>query len=202
METKYIIYGIIVLVVLFVIVYIKACIDEKKGIDSEEKKQINDIIQKTVPDAESFTPAYAHWKITNYTGGGRTSINTTTRYWYYAIAFKTSMLYVIPLSFDGGDISYGEPMCLTKENVGIVDSDSYAWATFYDLEKKEILTLTVSPSNLKGDKYEPVNIQQKEAAEAFGVFIKEFMAEVNAYHNVPVKEKNGRPIGKSINIKK
>lgn len=192
METKYIIYAIILFVAAFIILYIKSCIDEKKGIDSEEKKQINDIIQKTVPDAQSFTSAYARWHITSYTGGGRTSINTTTRYWYYAIAFKTSILYVIPLSFDGGDISYGEPMCLTKENLGMIDSD--VWAAFYDLEKKEILTLTVYPSNLKNGKYEPVNIQQKEAAEAFGVFIKEFMAEVNTYRNVPVKAKNGRPI--------
>lgn len=194
MEPKYIIYGIIVLVVLFVIGYIKACIDEKKGVDSEEKQQINDIIRKVVPNAEDFTPAYAHWQVTNYTGGGRTSINTTTRYWYYAIAFKTGMIYIVPLSFDGGDISYGEPMCFTKENLGMVDSDT--WATFYDLEKKEILTLAVYSSNLKGDKYEPVNIQQKDAAEAFQIFIKEFMAEVNTYHNVPVKEKNGRPIKK------
>lgn len=195
METKYIIYIVIFFIVAFIILYIKSCIDEKKGIDSEEKRQIKDIIQKVVPDAESFTPAYAHWQITNYTGGGRT-IRTTTRYWYYAIAFKTGMLYVIPLSFDGGDISYGEPMCLTKENLGMIDSDSNVWATFYDLEKKEILTLVVSPSNLKSGKYEPVNIQQKEAAESFGVFIKEFMTEVNTYRNVPVKAKNGRPIKK------
>lgn len=194
METKYIIYIVIFFVIAFIILYIKSCIDEKKGIDSEEKKQIKDIIQKTVPDANSFTSAYACWQITNYTGGGRTSINTTTRYWYYAIAFKTGILYVIPLSFDGGDISYGEPMRLTKENLGMIDSDG--WATFYDLEKTEILTLAVYPSNLKSGKFEPVNIQQKEAAEAFGVFIKEFMTEVNTYHNVPVKAKNGRPIKK------
>lgn len=194
METKYIIYIVIFVVVAFIILYIKSCIDEKKGVDSEEKKQIKDIIQKTVPDANSFTSAYARWQITNYTGGGRTSINTTTRYWYYAIAFKTGILYVIPLSFDGGDISYGEPMCLTKENLGMIDSD--VWATFYDLEKNEILTLAVYPSNLKSGKFEPVNIQQKEAAEAFNVFIKEFMTEVNTYHNVPIKAKNGRPIKK------
>lgn len=195
MEPKYIIYIVIFFVVAFIILYIRECINEKKGIDSEEKQQINDIIRRVVPNAEDFTPAYAHWQVTNYTGGGRTSINTTTRYWYYAIAFKTGMIYIVPLSFDGGDISYGEPMCFTKENLGMIDS-SNIWATFYDLEKKEILTLAVYSSNTKGDKYEPVNIQQKEAAKAFQIFIKEFMAEVNTYHNVPVKEKNGRPLKK------
>lgn len=197
MEPKYIIYIVIFFVVAFIILYIRECINEKKGIDSEEKQQINDIIRRVVPNAEDFTPAYAHWQVTNYTGGGRTSINTTTRYWYYAIAFKTGMIYIVPLSFDGGDISYGEPMCFTKENLGMIDS-SNIWATFYDLEKKEILTLAVYSSNTKGDKYEPVNIHQKEAAEAFQIFIKEFMAEVNTYHNVPVKEKNGRPLKKQL----
>lgn len=190
METKYIIYGIIVLVILFVIGYIKACIDEKKGVDSEEKQQINNMIRKLVPNAEDFTSAYARWQVTNYTGGGRTK---TTRYWYYAIAFKTGSIHIIPLSFDSGDISYGEPMCFTKDNLGMVDSDNI-WATFYDLGKKEILTMAVYPSNLKGNKYEPVNIQQEEAAKAFETFIKEFMKEVNTYHNIPVKEKNGRPV--------
>ncbi len=197
METKYIIYIVIFFVAAFVIVYIKTCIDEKKGIDSEEKQRINDIIRNLIPNAEDFTPAYAHWQVTNYTGGGRTSINTTTRYWYYAIAFKTGMIYIIPLSFDGGDISYGEPMCFTKENLGKVDTKEGAiWATFYDLEQKELLTLAVYPSNLKGDKYEPVNIQQKEASDAFIAFIKDFMTEVNTYHNVPINKKTGRPLKK------
>lgn len=135
MEPKYIFYIVILFIIAFVILYIRECINEKKGIDSEEKQQINDIIRKVVPNAQDFTPAYAHWQVTNYTGGGRTSINTTTRYWYYAIAFRTGMIHIIPLSFDGGDISYGESMCFTKENLGMVDSD--IWATFYDLEKKK-----------------------------------------------------------------
>ena len=193
MEPKYIIYIVIFFVVAFIILYIRECINEKKGLDSEEKQQINDIIRRVVPNAEDFTPAYARWQVTNYTSGGQRKI---TRYWYYAIAFKTGMIYVVPLSFDGGDISYGEPMCFTKENLGMIDS--HLWATFYDLEKKEILTLAIYPSNTKGDKYEPVNIQQKEAVEAFQIFIKEFMAEVNTYHNIPVKEKNGRPLKKQL----
>lgn len=197
MEPKYIIYVVVFLVIVFVIAYIKACIDEKKGIDSEEKQQIKDIVARVVPDAETFTSAYARWQETRYTGGGRTSINTTTRYWYYAIAFKTGMIYVIPLSFDGGDISYGEPTCFTKENLGMVNTKpGDNWATFYDLEQKSLLTLAVYPSNLKGDKYEPVNIQQREEYQAFVDFLKEFMAEVNGYHQVTVTGKIGKPIKK------
>lgn len=190
MEPKYIICIVIACIIAFVIVYIKECQNEKKGENSEEKQQINNIIKKLVPNAEEFTTAYARWQVTNFTGGGRTK---TTRYWYYAIAFKTGIIYIIPLSFDEGDISHGEPMCFTKDNLGMVDSD-HTLTTLYDTDQKEILTLAVFPSNLKGDKYEPVNIQQAEAAKAFETFIKEFMKEVNTYHNVPVKEKNGRPV--------
>lgn len=197
MESKYIIGVVIFFVVVGIGAYIKACIDEKKGIDSEEKHQIKDIVARLVPDAETFTSAYARWSYTMYTGGGRNSINTTTRYWYYAVAFKPGMIYVIPLSFDGGDISYGEAVCLTKENLGMVNAkEGDSWATFYDLEQKELMTLAVYPSNLKGDKYEPVNIQQKEEFEAFVAFLKEFMAEVNGYHQVTVTGKVGKPLKK------
>lgn len=197
METKYIIWAVVFFVVVGVIAYIKACMDEKKGVDSEEKQQIKDIVARLVPDWETFTSAYATWSDIAYTGGGRVSVNTTTRYWYYGIAFKKGMLYAIPLSFDGGDITYGEPVCLTKENLGMVNTkDGFNWATFYDLEQKEILTLAVYPSNLKGDKYEPVNIQQKEEYEAFVAFLKEFASEVNGYRQVTVTGKYGKPIKK------
>lgn len=194
METKYIIIGIVVVAVLFVIFYIRETINEKKGTDSEEKQMIRDIVAKLVPDADTFTPAYAIWWDKTYGGGGR-RVTTTTRYWYYAIAFKTGMIYVIPLSFDGGDISYGEPVCLTKENLSMVNAkEGESWISFYDLEQKEIMSVMVNWYNTKEDKYHPVNIQQKEEFEAFVAFVKEFMAEVNGYRQVTVTGKYGKPL--------
>jgi len=46
--TQYIIIGGIALVVLFVAVYIKMTIDEKKGANSEEKQKIQEIVKKGV----------------------------------------------------------------------------------------------------------------------------------------------------------
>lgn len=196
METKYIIIGVIALIILFVIVYIRECINEKKGVDSEEKQQVRDLIARLVPDAGSFTSAYAVWETINVGGGGR-RITTTTRYYYYAVAFKPGMIYLIPLSFDGGDMSSGEPICLTKENLGMVNAKpGDFWATFYDLDQKEIATVMVGPSNTKDDKYHPVNIQQKEEHQAFIEFVKEFMAEVNEYRGVTVTGKVGKPLKK------
>lgn len=196
METKYIIIGVVVIVVLFVFYYIKITIDEKKGQNSEEKQKVKDIIKKITPEGEDYTALYAVWEKIDIGGGGRTA-TTTTHYWYYAVGFKPGELYVVPLSFDGGDISYGEPMNFTKENTGMINAkEGDSWMSIYDLEGKEIVSVLAGPSNTKDDKYHPVNIQQKEEYEAFCAFIKEFMKEVNDYHNVTVTGKVGKPLAK------
>ena len=196
MESKYIVIGVVALVVLFVIFYIKATIDEKKGENSEEKQNVKDIIKKVVPDPEAYTAAYAIWEKIDIGGGGRT-ITTTTHYWYYAVGFKTGSLYVVPLSFDGGDMSYGEAMSFSKENVGMVNAkEGDSWMTLYDLEKNEMVNIIVGPSNTKDDKYHPVNIQQKEEYQSFCEFVKDFMKEVNDYHQVTVTGQVGKPLPK------
>lgn len=95
MKTSYIVIGIVVVVVLFIFFYIRENINEKKGMNSEDKQAIKDIVNKLVPNAEEYMAAYAYWELKNFGGGGRT-ITTTTRYWYYAVAFKPGTIYVIP----------------------------------------------------------------------------------------------------------
>ena len=124
MKTSYIVIGVIVVVVLFIILYIKECINEKKGMNSEDKQAVKDIVNKLVPDAGEYTAAYAYWELKNYGGGGR-RITTTTRYWYYAVAFKPGTIYVIPLSYSRGSVSHGEPICLNKENLGMVNAERH-----------------------------------------------------------------------------
>ena len=196
MDTKYIIIGVVAIVVLFVFYYIKITIDEKKGHNSEEKQKIKDVINKVTPEGEDYTSLYAVWEKIDIGGGGRT-VTTTTHYWYYAVGFRSGSLYVVPLSFDGGDISYGEVMNFTKENTGMINGkEGDNWMSIYDLEGKEVVSILAGPSNTKDDKYHPVNIQQKEEYDAFCEFIKEFMKEVNDYHNVTVTGKVGKPLAK------
>jgi len=180
--STYVIIGAIVLVALFVIVYVKISIDEKKGVNSEEKKKIREIVNRAVPDGESYTAAYGTREDFSISGGGR-SIRTTTSYWYYAVAFKPGDLYLVPLSFEGGDISYGEPIHIVKDDLGMAEAKSIV-LTLYDKDRKELLTLYVAASNTKDDKYHPVNIQQKEEAEAFSEFAKALMQEVNAANGI------------------
>lgn len=196
MKTSYIVIGIIVVVVLFIFFYIRENINEKKGMNSEDKQAIKDIVNKLVPNAEEYMAAYAYWELKNFGGGGRT-ITTTTRYWYYAVAFKPGTIYVIPLSYSGVAVSHGDPICLNKENLGMVNAKAgESWASFYDLEGKEIVSLAVIFYNTKSDKYHPVNIQQKEEQEAFAEFVKDFMAEVNGYRQVTVSGKPLKPLDK------
>ncbi|NBH82547.1 hypothetical protein D7X88_06640 [bacterium C-53] len=180
--TNYIIIGIAAVVILFIIVYVKMTLDEKKGADSEEKRKIKKIVRNVVPEGESYTAAYGTREDFSLGGGGRT-ITTTTRYWYYAVAFKPGDLYLVPLSFDGGDLSYGEPLHYGKDDLGMVDSKN-GYMTLYDKDRKEIMTLFVVASNTKDDQYHPVNIQQKEEAEAFKQFADSLMQKVNGANGI------------------
>ncbi len=181
MNATYIIIGVAAVVVLFIIVWVKISIDEKKGENSGEKQKVKDIVKKAVPNGESYTAAYGTRETLALGGGGRTV--TTTSYWYYAVAFKPGDLYLVPLSFDGGDISYGEPVHYGKEDLGMAEAKN-GYLTLFDKERKEIMTLFVVASNTKEDKYHPVNIQQKEEAEAFGQFSRNLMQEVNTANGI------------------
>ena len=56
--TNYIIIGVVAVVILFVIVYIKMTIDEKKGANSEEKQKVKDIVKKVVPNRDRKSVVY------------------------------------------------------------------------------------------------------------------------------------------------
>lgn len=183
-----------IFVVIGIGVSIKSHFDTKKGENSEEKQEIKNLVQKLIPDAFEYTAAYGFWERKNY-GGGTTTI--TTYYTYYAVAFKPGTLWCIPLSFAGGEISYEEPFCITAENLGMVNGKKgEKWAGFYDKNNEEILHVAVVESNTKDDKYNPVNIQQKEDADAFGAFVESFMEEVNRENGVEVSGKPYKPLKK------
>ena len=178
--TQYIIIGVIFLVVVFVIAYIKASIDEKKGVDRAEKQKIQEIVKRAVPGWEEYTAAYGTRTEWSSARGGSA---VETRYWYYAVAFKPGELYLIPLSFTGKDISSGEPIHLSAEDFGMAEAKP-GMLSLYDKDRKELMALVVIASNTRVDKYHPVNIQQPEAAKAFGEFAQDFMQQVNGANGI------------------
>ena len=72
MNATYIIIGVAAVVVLFIIVWVKISIDEKKGENSGEKQKVKDIVKKAVPNGESYTAAYGTRETLALGGGGRT----------------------------------------------------------------------------------------------------------------------------------
>lgn len=179
--TIYIIVGVVA-VILFAVVYVNMTINEKKGENSEEKQKIKDIVKKTVPNGETYTAAYGTREEYSFGGGGR-RVTSTTKYWYYGVAFKPGDLYLVPLSFDGGDISYSEPIHLEKDGLGMAECRN-GLLTLYSKDRKEPMNLFVVASNTKDDKYHPVNIQQKEEAEAFMQFAESFTQDINAANGI------------------
>ncbi|MDE6219513.1 MAG: hypothetical protein K2G51_03610 [Lachnospiraceae bacterium] len=180
--TNYVIIGVVAVVVLFVIVYVKITIDEKKGTNSAEKQKVKDIVKGTVPNSETYTIAYGTREEYSFGGGGRT-VTSTTKYWYYGAAFKEGELYLVPLSFDGGDIGGGQPIHYGRGDLGMAEFKN-GLLTMYDRDRKEVMNLFVVASNTKEDKYHPVNIQQKEEAEAFAQFAEAFARDINAANGI------------------
>ncbi len=179
---NYVIIGIVAAVVLFVIIYVKMTIDEKKGANSEEKQKIKDIVKKTVPNSETYTIAYGTREEFSMGGGGRT-VTTTTKYWYYGVAFKQGDLFLVPLDFAGGDISYSEPIHMEKGEFGMAETRN-GLLTLYNKDRKDPMNLFVVASNTKDDKYHPVNIQQKEEAEACLQFVESLARDINAANGI------------------
>ncbi|MCM1182484.1 MAG: hypothetical protein NC337_03815 [Roseburia sp.] len=180
--TRYVVIGIVVCVALFAIVYMKMTIDEKKGANSEEKQKIKNIVRTAVPNSEAYTAAYGTREEYSFSGGGR-RVTSTTKYWYYGVAFKPGDLYLVPLSFEGGDIGCSEPIHFGKDDLGMAETKN-GLLTLYGKDRKELMNLFVVASNTKEDKYHPVNIQQKEEAEAFMEFAKAFAQEINAANGI------------------
>jgi hypothetical protein len=189
--------GIAVVVIITIVVFIKGHIDERKGKNSAEKSEIRELINSLIPNGKEYTAAYGIWEDLDLSVAGVSTVKTTTTYNYYAVAFKPGVLYYIPLSYLGGEMSFDETYCLTKENLGMINAKKgQDWSSYYDKEQKPIVHITVQSSNTKDDKYHPVNIQQKEEAQAYADFVQQFMNDVNLANGVEVTGKYMQPLKK------
>ena len=174
MDPKQIIAVVIFLAVVIIAFLIKEAFNKKKGESGEDLAKVSKVVEKLLPDSGSYTIAYATYMINDSVG------NRITKYYYhYAIAFKSGALFVVPIKYNGGEVSYeGSGALLTKDNLGRLKTKGDS-CMFFDKEGKELCAFCVYASNTKQDKYQPFNIQQKEQAAAYKTFLKEFMAQVN-----------------------
>lgn len=190
--------GVVIFVIAVAIEYARISANEKKGINSAEKQRVHEIMTSTLLNPENYTTVYGMWDL-SYTAGGRNVQTTTTQYWYYGIAFGEDKLYVAPLSFSKGEINAQDIFCIEKKDVSMVECEIdfkgvVASAVIYDKEMKKIVSFYAGANNTKDDKYHPVNIQQKDEAEAFCNWLNQWQKEIHAENkaDMKVKEKAGK----------
>ena len=180
---------IIVLVIAFILIWIKISIDEKKGVDSKEKEEIRKIVGNLVPDGAQYTAAYAHSK--DVYGGARMRREV---YHYYAVGFRpeqTDHFWVIPIGMEGGRIVYTEPVRVSAENLEYVGGGAHELLLKFPGKRDNYYKITVDASNTKLGKECQVNIQQPEEAKAFRAFAETFQSTVNTALSV---DKKGRAL--------
>lgn len=164
--------GIALMAVLVVVALVVMEIQKKKGNNSAEKQQIKDIIAKQA--GAGYTAVFGQRQELVAKAGAR----STTRYYYnYAVGFKPENLFIVPLTVENGEVIPTSAFALGKENLGSVEiKDSYT--TLLDKNGEQLFKYSVQESNIKMDKHE-LNIQQKEEAAAYLLFIKEFADIIN-----------------------
>ena len=163
------------IVVLFIFVMVKEHINTKKGEKGEDLAKVREVLKRLLPDYADYTTAYAMHKNSRYSGR-----SVTKTYYHYAVAFKPGALFVVPIKYSGGEISWqGNGVLLTKDNLGRVEFEHKYETILYGLDGKELCRFHVGAGFTRQDKYEPFNIQQKAESEAYEKFIADFMKEVN-----------------------
>ena len=173
-DPKVVIGTVVLFAAVIVFVFIKDAIGKKKGESGEELEKLRQIIEKLLPGSGSYTTAYA-----TYTDDKSIGNRITKYYYHYAIAFKPGSLFVVPIKYSGGEISFqGSGTMLTKDNLGKLKPKGDSCA-FFDKSGKELCAFCVYASNTRQDKYQPFNIQQKEQAEAYEEFLKDLISQVN-----------------------
>lgn len=151
--------------IFVLIIWIKSCIDEKKGIDSPEKQKVKQILQKIMQERDDFreyVSVYAY---------RRDSHARSVKCWYYAIALTVDKMYVVPLIFGDKEIGHSNTIVIEKDFADVVETSKPGGPMhvlkFSDGNGDVILEITLEEKNTKLDKTYPVNITQVEETRAF-----------------------------------
>ena len=174
---------VVLIAAVFAYVKIKEKLNLKKAATGEDQGRIVGIFKSLLPDNwQNYKIAFAHWEKTEYRGRSR-----ITHYWSYAIAFTNDELFVAPLLCEDREIRYKNWYRITPEDIGFINArDDGDWMTIYDNEQKDLLTLQVEAENTKSDRYHPVNIVQRDEADAFKSLICNWMKEINGKKGIEV----------------
>jgi len=159
----------------------------RRGVDSDEKRDIEALIREKIPGIGAFVPLFA-W---SEDGEGN-----NRHFHYYAVAFQTEVCWLIPLSYrvryTHSELSGGEPVCYSVKNLNKVRSvaeKNRVTAAFYCNGEEMPVTFTVSAENTKFSRICPVDISQKAELEQFRDFLHDFTGKVDKTDKNTFKDK-------------
>ena len=158
--------------------YVCHLIGKKRMESGVDKRKLQYIMSKVVTSGENYTTAYASWYDVDFPKWGR---HYTTSYWYYAIGFNDTRIYIVPLKFECGEIYYKNYYCVEKSMVAKVESEpKYGKIKFFDRNGNIIAHLHVEESNNYSHGNGNINLYQKEEFEAFCNLIVNWTSEINS----------------------
>lgn len=170
---------VLIVIIAVIVSVIRVNGTMKYGKNSPDKQRIAEIVAE-VAKTEPVTAAYAFWETEERHA---TSNKVTHRYWWYAIGFNNSRLYVIPIKVSGGqsrNITYQNYFVIEPEQLGLVNGKKGGdWVELYDKEGEKLVSLKVWKA-VTGSRGEPVVVTQEEALEKWKAeFIPYWMDKVN-----------------------
>ena len=161
---------------LFLAALISQQLKKRKGLRGADQGRLRRIAAKQLDNSALYTIAYACSSQVKLSVGRP----VVTTYSSYIVAFRPGELFVIPLQFSGQTIISHPGFRLTRENVGAVRADKASRITFWGTDGTELCTLCVLAGNTADGPFQPLNIQQKDEAEKFHAFLRQFTAEIQA----------------------
>lgn len=183
---------VVVVAAAFIYVIIHDKFNRKKAMNGEDRENFISMMKRATQNAPGYSYAYARWEWTTWQGN-----RSTTKYWYYGIAFNRDDLLVAPLSIEDGDFGYKDIFRVDKSTVYCVNGflkGTSPWVELYDKDMKEIISIMVEEENLKDDKYHPVNLLQPDESKAFVEWVQNWMDDINVPHGLEVTGKQKKPI--------
>lgn len=180
-------YGILAFAAIGIVIFIFMQLKEKKNKrlaeSGEDKARLKDVASRVFAGVEDCHALYGHYEDVQHYGR-----STRTTYYRYLLAHDSKRLWVAPLDFQQGSILPGQPVEITKDDLGkaTVDvhtakdgSTSRVDFTLYGKDGKQIIQACATAENLRESSYYPVNIFQEEECARFGRFMTEFSNQVN-----------------------
>lgn len=183
MDTQFLLIAAAVVAAIAIYIVAREKINLHKAATGEDKERLHKAVAQALPGETGYQVVYGHYEKVDHFGH-----KTLTTYLCYALAFDASRIWIIPLLFDKDLILPGEPIMITRDNLGCADirvlKDKMGEArrldfTLYNKDGLNILNCVVEAANTREDRFHHVNIVQTEECARFNQIIGSMAYQAN-----------------------